>query len=163
MQQLRSATGFVDDQVLVRVADLPTPPAAAYDLFVVPGRLESWLCRRALVEAQLGGRYELYWDLTDPEQDSTIGCRITAFDPGRLLAFQWRSPRQFKSFANAADPLTHVVVGFHETGSGTRVTLVHSGWRATPEWIEAARWQGVAWDHAFRALAARAAAPAAGA
>ena len=54
MQQLRSATGFVDDQVLVRVADLPTPPAAAFDLFVLPCRLESWLCRRALVDAQLG-------------------------------------------------------------------------------------------------------------
>jgi hypothetical protein len=30
--------------------------------------------------------------------------------------------------------------------------LLHAGWRSTPEWLQAAQWQGVAWDYAFKAL-----------
>lgn len=99
-----------------------------------------------------GGAYELFWAPDDPHNDSTIGCRISALDPGRLLAFQWRSPRQFKSFANAADPLTHVFVVFHGHERDTVITLLHSGWRSTPEWVQAAQWQSAAWDYAFKAL-----------
>jgi uncharacterized protein YndB with AHSA1/START domain len=157
MESPRSVIGPLDDLVIARFADLPLAPAAAFELFTQSSQLQSWLCRRAIVEPRVGGRYELYWDLDDAENDSTIGCRVTAIDPERLLAFQWRSPRQFKAFANAADPLTHVVVGFHAVGAGTRVSLVHSGWRSSQAWCEAAQWQGVAWNHAFRALVARAA------
>jgi hypothetical protein len=38
---------------------------------------------------------------------------------GQVHAFQWRGPKQFGSFANVADPLTHVVVAF---APGTRAT-----------------------------------------
>jgi hypothetical protein len=72
--------------------------------------------------------------------------------PGQLLAFQWRSPMQFKSFANTADPLTHVVVTVVAEGSGARVHLVHSGWHSSPEWEEARAWQEMAWTGAFKEL-----------
>lgn len=78
------------------------------------------------------------------------------FLPERLTGFQWRSPRQFKSFANVVDPLTHVVVSFHETAGGTVVTLVHSGWRSTAERGAAVAWQEVASSRAFQVLVARA-------
>lgn len=155
----RSAVEPAPDEVIVKTAVIPMPPAAAFELFSVPQALVSWLCAQANVEARVGGRYELFWDPGDPENDSTIGCRVTACEPGRLLAFQWRSPRQFKPFANAADPLTHVVVSFHGEGSGTAVTLVHSGWRSSAEWQQALAWQRVAWDMAFDALAERAGRP----
>jgi hypothetical protein len=32
------------------------------------------------------------------------------------------------------------------------VHLIHSGWRSTPEWEEARRWQDQAWDQAFERL-----------
>lgn len=157
MSETRTAVGPVDDRVLVTSADLPVPAAAAFALFASAEALSTWLCEDAVVEPQAGGRYELFWNPGDRENDSTIGCRLTAFEPGRLLAFQWRSPRQFKPFANAADPLTHVVVTVHAHGAGSRLTLVHSGWRASPDWQQAADWQAAAWDHAFQALAAAAA------
>ena len=47
--------------------------------------------------------------------------RITAWEPGRRLAFEWQEPR-FK------DPVTtDVEVTFVEVPSGTRVTITHSG------------------------------------
>lgn len=151
----RSTVDPLDDVVIATSVDLPVAVADAFGLFASAAAVESWLCRRAVVESRVGGRYELFWDLDDPLHDSTIGCRVTALDAPGLLAFQWRSPRQFKSFANGADPLTHVVVAFRDVAGGTRVSLVHSGWRSSPEWRAACDWQRAAWGHAFQALVAR--------
>lgn len=158
MNPPRDPVAPVSDAVLVKMADLPVVPARAFALFTSVPELRAWLCDDAVVEPHVGGRYELFWDLQDRTSDSTLGCRITAVEADRLLAFQWRSPRQFKAFANVADPLTHVVVTFHATATGTRVTLVHSGWRSSPEWQQAAQWQDMAWGHAFGALGQRVAA-----
>jgi uncharacterized protein YndB with AHSA1/START domain len=155
MQTSRTPVDPVSDLVLLKSAVLPIQASSCFRLFTEPELLKTWLCEEATVECRVGGRYELYWEPSDPENDSTIGCRITAYEPDQLLAFQWRSPKQFKSFANVADPLTHVVVTFHAVDDCAKVTLVHSGWRSTAEWVEAAQWQSVAWDYAFQALKAR--------
>jgi uncharacterized protein YndB with AHSA1/START domain len=81
-----------------------------------------------------------------------MGCRLTAVDPPALLAFEWKSPKQFKSFANAADPLTHVVVLFFPSSRGTNVHLMHSGWRSFLEWRQAADSQLRAWSLALKRL-----------
>jgi uncharacterized protein YndB with AHSA1/START domain len=161
MQASRTAVEVVPDLVLVKSTTLPSSVSESFRLFTEPRCLETWLCERASVDARVGGLFELFWTPDDPQNDSTIGCSITAFEPDRVLAFQWRSPRQFKVFANVADPLTHVVVAFHGVDGACVVTLVHSGWRSTPEWLEAAEWQSVAWDYAFQALQVRAASGAA--
>jgi uncharacterized protein YndB with AHSA1/START domain len=155
----RREIGPLADRILLKRVTLPGPAARAFAAWVEPTALQAWLCPRAIVEPCVGGKYELYWRPDDPENDSTIGCRFTAFERDQLLGFQWRSPAQFKSFANAADPLTHVVVTFHADATNTAVTLLHSGWRSTPEWQEAAAWQDRAWDYAFGALADYVAAP----
>lgn len=153
MASIRSQVATVDDIVIVKTASLPIAPNLAFDLFCREASLAAWLCHRAVVGTGVGGPYELFWDPSDPENDSTIGCRITAYESGRVLGFQWRSPRQFKSFANAADPLTHVVVTLHANAEGAHVTLVHTGWRSSGDWRQAAAWQDKAWDFAFAALA----------
>jgi uncharacterized protein YndB with AHSA1/START domain len=130
-------------------------PSEAFAYFTENQLLETWLTNSAEVQPVPGGKYELFWNIADRENDSTIGCRITAIRPPSLLAFEWKSPKQFKSFANSADPLTHVAVIFSPESSGTTVHLVHSGWRAAQEWIEAADWQEKAWKIAFTALEGR--------
>lgn len=142
----------VTDRIVTTSAFLPVPPDEAFEFFTDDGRLRSWLAADADVEARVGGRYELFWDPADRDNDSTIGCRVTAIAPPQFLAFQWRSPRQYKELANAADPLTHVVVLFVPERAGTRVHLVHSGWRSDPQWEEARRWQERAWTGAFQQL-----------
>jgi uncharacterized protein YndB with AHSA1/START domain len=140
------------DKIIHLSLHLPIDAGYAYRLFTDNTLLESWLTETAEVEPVVGGKYELFWDLAHREDDSTIGCRITALAPDQLIAFEWRSPKQFKSFANSADPLTHVVVTLIPEGEGTRVHLVHSGWRSAPEWEEARAWQERGWNVAFEAL-----------
>ncbi len=152
MPPSRSAVLPVTDNVIHVSAFVPLPPARAWAYFTDNAVLQSWLTAAADVEPRVGGKYELFWQPDDRENNSTIGCRVTALALGQFIAFQWRSPRQFKSFANTADPLTHVVVAFTPEAAGTRVHLVHSGWRSSAEWEEARRWQERAWVGAFAEL-----------
>ena len=124
----------------------------AFELFTDNQLLESWLVSVAEVEPIIGGKYELFWEPDDRENNSTIGCKVTSLEPDQLIAFEWRSPKQYKHFANNADPLTHVVVSFYPEGEWTTIHLVYSGWRGTPEWEEARQWQERAWSIAFNAL-----------
>ena len=144
--------GQQTDKVIHLSVLLTVSPAEAFDYFKNPTLLTQWLTGAADVEEHVGGKYELFWQPNDRENNSTIGCKITAFEFGQLLAFQWKSPVQFKSFANVADPLTHVVVSFVPESNGTRVHLIHSGWRSSPEWDAALTWQENAWRGAFEEL-----------
>jgi hypothetical protein len=126
-------------------------------MFTVSRALQSWLAPVAEVAPVLGGKYELFWEPDDRENNSTIGCRITALETDRLLSFDWKGPRQFKHFMNTADPLTHVVVFFFagdHNGSEewTDIHLIHSGWRSADEWEEARQWFEAAWRGAFAEL-----------
>jgi uncharacterized protein YndB with AHSA1/START domain len=129
--------------------------ARAFAYFSNNALLQAWLAPKASVNAKVGGPYELFWEPPNRADNSTIGCRVTAAQPDQLLAFQWRSPKQFKPFANGADPLTHVVVSFAPDATDarkTRVILIHSGWRSTARWEEARRWQERAWRLALGEL-----------
>lgn len=139
-------------RVIHLTATLRCPPAEAFAHFVSPDRMTAWLTEQAEVEPVVGGKYELFWEPDHPERNSTAGCRVTAVTPAQLLAFDWKSPVQFAGFANAADPLTHVVVAFVPVGGATVVHLTHTGWRSTAEWEEARVWQERAWRMAFAAL-----------
>lgn len=131
----------------------------AFQYFIDKVKLQSWLAPLVEVDTVVGGKYELFWAPEEPEYDSTIGCRITAIERDKLLAFEWKGPKQYSHFMNSADPLTHVTVAFFQinTGSetGTEIQLVHTGWRSTSEWEEARQWFQKAWDFAFSELEKR--------
>jgi uncharacterized protein YndB with AHSA1/START domain len=140
------------DKIISLSAKLHCTSQEAFQYFIDDTLLEKWLAAVAEVEPSVGGKYELFWDPNDRENNSTIGCKITAMQPEKFICFEWRSPAQFKHFANQADPLTHVVVFFIPDDDGTEVHLIHSGWRSTAEWLEAYAWQERAWQIAFSAL-----------
>jgi uncharacterized protein YndB with AHSA1/START domain len=140
------------DKIIHKSVRMNCAPHRAFELFTENKLLESWLTAVADVEPVESGKYELFWEPGDRENNSTIGCRITKIIADKLLAFEWRSPKQFKHFANNADPLTHVVVFFLPDGDGTEIHLIHSGWRNQKEWEEARLWQERAWSMAFQEL-----------
>jgi len=71
-------------------------------------------------EARAGGRFiEMFAD----SEVFEIGD-ITAWEPGRRLAFSWRQA------AFTPQQITHVEVRFELFGSETRVTVEHSGWES---------------------------------
>jgi len=115
-------------------------------MFTVNEAVDSWLILpfdgdHAEIEPKIGGKYELFWDRKSRENNSTLGCKITAIEIGKFIAFEWKGPTEFRQFMNNADPLTHVVVFFipsiEGAGTWTDVHLVHSGWGSSPEWQQA--------------------------
>jgi uncharacterized protein YndB with AHSA1/START domain len=114
-------------------------------MFTANKNLEKWLTQSADVEPKMGGKYELFWNPEDKENDSTIGCKILAFHQNKLISFEWKGPKQFKHFMNEDRPLTNVIVFFLPRQGYTEVHLLHTGWRANPEWEEARQWFAKAW------------------
>lgn len=144
------------DKVLHHSIRIGCSPERAFNMFTDNVLLASWFPAEADVEPVVGGKYELFWDPDDKENNSTIGCKVTAVDPGKLIAFEWKGPVKFKEFMNEADPLTHVVVIFLPGDNGldpcTDVHVIHSGWRSTEEWEEARQFFEWAWNEALKEL-----------
>lgn len=140
------------DKIIYLKTVLDCNPGRAFEMFTVNELLEFWLTMKADVEPVGGGKYELFWNPENREIDSTIGCKVTAVETGKFIAFEWKGPAQYRDFMNTADPLTHVVTFFIPDGDKTEVHLVHSGWRGAPEWEEARRWFVKMWGASFDQL-----------
>jgi uncharacterized protein YndB with AHSA1/START domain len=133
------------DKVIYRSASLRCDTQKAFEMFTLNKHLEKWLTQKADVEPRIGGKYELFWNPKDRENDSTIGCKILAVHLDKFLSFEWKGPKQFKHIMNEVRPLTNVVVFFIPCQKYTEVHILHTGWRDTPEWEEARQWFDKAW------------------
>lgn len=143
------------NNIIVQSARLHCSIERAFAMFTRNEHLQTWLTAIADVEPERGGKYELFWNPDDPEHNSTLGCKITAFEPDTLLAFEWKGPSRFK-FMNETDPLTHVAVFFtvckEVLTPCTDIYLIHTGWRASEAWEEARVYCEHAWEGAFAEL-----------
>ena len=137
------------DKIIVVTARLDIDSIRAFQLFTQGEDLEQWLTVKADVQSELGGKYELFWEPTDPENNSTLGCKILAIDATNYLNFEWKGPKQFKHFMNTIRPLTNVTVIFNSKEGKTLVTLIHSGWRTGEDWDQARNYFENAWKGAF--------------
>jgi uncharacterized protein YndB with AHSA1/START domain len=137
------------DKIIDRSVILKCSPSKAFEMFTIDKHLEKWLAASAEVEPKVGGRYELFWNPDDKENDSTIGCKVLAISPDKLLSFEWKGPKQFKHFMNNVRPLTNVTVLFIPFQGSTEIHLLHTGWRDTTEWEEARQWFDKAWGNAL--------------
>lgn len=133
------------DKIICHTASLECSSSRAFELFTANKHLEKWLTNAADVEPKIGGKYELFWNPQNRANDSTIGCKILAIAPNRLLCFEWKGPKQFKHFMNEVRPLTNVAVFFIPLKEGTEIHLLHTGWRDSAEWEEAREWFDKAW------------------
>jgi len=140
------------DKIIYLTTELDMFVSDVFKLFTENKHLEKWLTNEANVEAKLGGSYELFWNPQDKENDSTIGCKIVAYNTNKLSSFEWRGAKQFKHFMNTVRPLTNVSVFFRPKGEQTEIHLIHTGWRNTPEWDEAFKWFEKAWTISFEVL-----------
>jgi uncharacterized protein YndB with AHSA1/START domain len=141
--------------IIIQNARLHCTGERAFAMFTENEQIQRWLTRSANVEPRVGGGYELFWDLDNPEHNSTLGCKITAFEPNTLLAFEWKGPSHLRVM-NEADPLTHVAIFFTPCNEVLTpcmdVYLLHSGWGSSAEWEEARAFFARAWENAFAEL-----------
>jgi uncharacterized protein YndB with AHSA1/START domain len=128
---------------------------SAFSMFTKNELLENWLTVKADVEPKVGGKYELFWDLEHPEDDSTIGCKITGIEKNKFVSFEWKGPAEFTSFMNLVDPLTHIIVFFTHNNNQkkTNIHLFHTGWRKGSDWQKARQYFKKAWCNALQCLA----------
>jgi uncharacterized protein YndB with AHSA1/START domain len=125
----------------------------AWNFWTNSKKLEHWLTTEANVNAKIGGAYELFWDPTNHNENSTLGCKISAFVPYKLLAFQWRGPVPFADLMNVEPFPTWASVSFEATGvNQTTLHFRHSGWGEGERWSSAREWQKNAWTGAFKEL-----------
>jgi len=75
----------------------------------------------AEMEGRVGGRI-----LERHDGEEHMWGMVTAWEPPRRVAFTWHPGRE-------ASTAQAVEVTFESTGTGTRVTLVHTGWEALGE------------------------------
>lgn len=140
------------DPIITKTVILNTTVEEAFRLFTENELLESWLTVKADVVPEPGGKYELFWEPDDPKNNSTIGCKVLAVEHPVFINFEWKGPKQYKHFMNDVQPLTNVTVMFSPREEGTKVTLLHTGWRESAEWEEARQYFVNAWNGAFRKL-----------
>ncbi len=144
------------NKIITQSARLHCNIHRAFEMFTDNASLQAWFTSLADVEPVVGGKYELFWNPNDRENQSTLGCKITAIEPSKFLSFEWKGPSEFKHFMNNADPLTHVIVVFIPCEDVltpcTDVYLIHSGWGSSAEWERARQYFITAWDLAFEAL-----------
>ena len=57
----------------------------AFEMFTDNKLITSWLPELAEIEARVGGKYELFWDPDNREDNSTIGCKVTAIAPSNRM------------------------------------------------------------------------------
>ena len=124
----------------------------AFEMFTKNELISTWLCKYADIEPVINGKYELFWD-DNKEINSTIGCKITAIEPSRLLCFEWKGSLEFSEFMNYSDPLTHVCVLFsQENNDSCEVNLIHSGWKDGENWETARKWFENCWNNLLNVL-----------
>ena len=139
------------DKIIHVSTKLRCSPPDAFNMFTDSRSLEKWLTKLAEVEPKVGGKYELFWNPQNRENDSTIGCKLLAFEKDKLLSFEWKGPKELKEL-NYLRPLTSVVVSFFPTNEGTEVHLLHSGWRDSDQWNAAYDYFVRNWKVAFDTL-----------
>lgn len=134
------------------------PPEAAFRLFT--GGVGSWWplashsvagddAVTCILEGHVGGRF---YEVSRGGDQAEWG-RVLAWEPPRRLVMSWYPGR------TPADA-TEVEVTFRPEGSGTRLTLTHSGWeRGVPD---SARYEGyvTGWDFVLGRYTDRAGQPA---
>src|SRR5207249_5449379 len=106
----------------------------------------------AHIEPWVGGAFELFFEPSHPERQSTRGCKFLALQPHQRLVFQWKGPDDFAAFMNVPEPRTQVAVHFLSEGEGTRIHLIHSGWGEGEDWGQARSWHEIAWSDVLEAL-----------
>lgn len=115
-------------------------------------RITKWFAPAAEIEAEVNGKFELYFDPANKEAMSTKGCKILKFEPGKFLAFQWKGPDPFAETMNTRENLTVVEITLHSQDNGTQITLLHTGWGESDDWLQAREWHIQAWEQMLQSL-----------
>lgn len=98
--------------------DLPHPPAKVWRALTEPALLSEWLLPVIGLKLEPGAAFTFK---TEPVGgwDGVVQCRMAEVDPGKKLRYHW----------DVGDMATVVTFTLFPTPAGTKLSLVHSGFR----------------------------------
>ncbi len=132
-------------------ATVAAPRTKVWQAWTDPAVLRQWFGRDARVELRPGGPYEILFLMDNPPGlQGGEGNTIQSWEPNCFLAFTWNAP---PTFGPLRDERTWVRIELSDTSDGTRVELIHYGWREGEDWQAVIAYFENAWDHVMRALA----------
>lgn len=109
-----------DDPEICERTDVDAPISQVWGALVSPDERAAWWPYLTL-DPSVGGRFEELW--TDPSGDrKRTSGRVTAMEHPHHLALTWAD--------DDWPAATRVEISLTATGTGTEVTIRHTGWRA---------------------------------
>lgn len=138
---------FADPAPEIRLSmTVDAPPAAVFRALIEPDALREWMgAPDPVVEPRAGGRYELGWTYTvDGKEVSGGPMEILEIVPDQLLVVSWPDWR-----GDPSVPTQAITWRLESEGTGTRVTLVHSGFTRTVDFSD----YPFGWGHFMSELA----------
>ncbi|MFS0674860.1 SRPBCC family protein [Ornithinibacillus sp. 179-J 7C1 HS] len=125
----------------------------AWLAWTISERVSEWFAPEVIVEAKVGGAFELYFIPGNKSSMNTKGCTITKLIHEKELHFTWRGPDEFEALMNNENELTTVKVYFESINDhSTKVLVEHDGFKNHPKWNEAINWHNVAWSGVLDSL-----------
>jgi uncharacterized protein YndB with AHSA1/START domain len=114
--------------------------------------LTEWFSPEANIEPKVKGSFELFFDPTNHDHQSTKGCVITFIKPMEEISFTWKGPNHFAEIMNNPSSLTLVNVLFLKDANNVLIKLSHSGWGSTDKWDKAKSWHQEQWQIVLKDL-----------
>ena len=150
------------DRVLRKQVTVAATPAEIWRLWTTQAGLAEFLTPDSKLELRVGGPYEIYFSMEAPAgQRGSEGCRVLAFVPNEMLAFEWNFPPSIPELRNAAAH-TFVVLRIDAVDAvHSRVRLEQRGWQTGEAWERGFAYFDKAWGDVLGQLQASLAAKAA--
>lgn len=139
-------------ETIIIDVSISAPLCLVWLAWVESKRIATWFAPEANVEPWIGGAFELFFDPSNHEYDSTKGCIFTSIDHKKKLVFTWKGPSQFEKLMNGPLSLTSVEVIFREANGVTYLKVKHHGWSDGEEWIMVQKWHLRAWEEVLHVL-----------
>jgi uncharacterized protein YndB with AHSA1/START domain len=114
---------FADPNPEIRLSmSVDAPPEKVFRALTEPAALNQWLAKDARVDPRVGGRFDLGWKQDADIERSGPAMEILDLVADKKLAISWPDWR-----GDSSVPAQTVTWLLDPEGSGTRVTLVHTG------------------------------------
>ena len=114
--------GFPDR--IERVIELDRPPADVWPALTTADGLRAWFSEEVTIDLRPGGAATMTWDETHAPT-----MRVERVEPPSVFAFTW----PVDGTTEDATPRTYVEFTLEPHGSGTRLTLVETGFAQLPD------------------------------
>jgi uncharacterized protein YndB with AHSA1/START domain len=107
-----------------RTVEIAQPPAAVWAALTTADGLSAWFGQEATIDLRPGGTASMKWD-----SGHTADIRVERVEEPAVFGFTWHI------FGLPADDprRTYVEFTLEQTGGGTRLTVVESGFAQLPE------------------------------